>query len=224
MFIAVMPAALRGNYLWWVYGYMALIWSGLGTVLWASTNLAPFAFLTKWMWRQMADMQVVPRSMLSCQASQESIHWVHLEKAEMFSAGELEDMLYEGYNPAEECFQCLHSSLTEQRKQSPVKIHTVRSLRSRHNHGCVLTFLWSSWFHLCVTSSSTCVCIRTCLVTCGEFAVGFRSTLLFIFHDVCNLSWVCCTREYCAFVFDDTKHSRYCHLHFPDINNLEIKN
>lgn len=48
------------------------------------------------MWRLTARQHAVPWGMLSCQASQESMHWAYLEKAEMFGiSGRKDTWFYE---------------------------------------------------------------------------------------------------------------------------------
>ena len=76
---------------------------------------------------------------------------------------------------------------------------TLRSLLLRPD----IFFLWSSWFHLHITSSSSSscvVCFRTCPrdVWCVRSLV-FGSTLLFLFHSVCSLSPECCVEEEAQF-------------------------
>lgn len=61
-------------------------------------------------------------------------------------------------------------------------------------------------------------------VTCVGCAVGFGSTLLFIFHSVCSLWQECCMKEAPPPQFWSHKTQLWHHLYFPYALNTEIRN
>lgn len=117
-------------------------------------------------------------------------HRGHLKKLETFSVSEVEDGPYHECDPPEECFRICRGESRALWK------YTLPTTASSSGHVPITTVQWSICCHLdfrsLVPPPPLCVCSHTCLVTCGQLTVAFRSSILFILHSVCNLSQKCC--------------------------------